>query len=254
MEKKLKLYTMRPDGRCKDGLIELISTAEKALGRGLKMVEIGSYAGESSEIFARSGVFSKVICVDPWTNGYDPRDYASKTTELAEKKFDKVAEKYSCIEKLKRYSKQAAEKFEDWSLDLIYIDATHTYEGVKNDIESWFNKIRPGGIISGHDYSTGWGGVMRAVDEKFGKPDKTFRDSSWLVFMKNDRSIINKTKIMSIGGNCAGINFLGNFRVRGPVDNWFAHNGIVDSLSLVDGFEEQIKNGCICLLTILMVT
>ena len=61
------------------------------------------------------------------------------------------------------------------SLDLVFIDAQHCYEGVKKDIENWLPKVKKGGIISGHDYNPnqlfleGGNGVGRAVKEKFGE-------------------------------------------------------------------------------------
>ena len=68
-------------------------------------------------------------------------------------------------------SKEAAKKFESKSLDLVFIDANHTYEAVKEDIKLWLPKVRHGGVICGHDYHrTGnipHNGVKRAVDEVF---------------------------------------------------------------------------------------
>jgi hypothetical protein len=48
----------------------------------------------------------------------------------------------------------------------VYIDANHTHEEVKKDIQAWLPKIKKGGIISGHDYG-GWEGVTQAVNEAF---------------------------------------------------------------------------------------
>ena len=39
--------------------------------------------------------------------------------------------------------------------------------------------------ICGHDYCPGWPGVIKAVEEKLGKPDKTFLDGSWMKKMEN---------------------------------------------------------------------
>lgn len=51
-------------------------------------------------------------------------------------------------------------------LDFVFIDALHTYEGVLNDLETWYDKIRSGGLISGHDYNhPNFPGVTKAVDE-----------------------------------------------------------------------------------------
>jgi len=69
-------------------------------------------------------------------------------------------------------------------LDFVYIDANHNYEFVINDIRLALTKIKKGGIISGHDYHTDTLGVIKAVDEVFGKPDIIFNDSSWLVNIK----------------------------------------------------------------------
>lgn len=62
-----------------------------------------------------------------------------------------------------------ADNFEDKVLDFVFIDATHEYEGISEDIKCWLPKVRSGGILAGHDYhATDWPGVVRAVDEAFG--------------------------------------------------------------------------------------
>ena len=52
--------------------------------------------------------------------------------------------------------------------DIIFIDGDHRYENVKNDLLTACQIIKPGGIISGHDYGhEDWPGVRQAVDEFF---------------------------------------------------------------------------------------
>ena len=69
-------------------------------------------------------------------------------------------------------SSKASNYFDDESVDVIFIDAGHTYESVKADIISWLPKIKKGGIISGHDYRESWkDDVIKAVNEILGKPD-----------------------------------------------------------------------------------
>ena len=50
------------------------------------------------------------------------------------------------------------------------LDAGHSYEDVKNDINIWYKKVKPGGVISGDDYGgTFFPGVTQAADEFFYK-------------------------------------------------------------------------------------
>ena len=44
-----------------------------------------------------------------------------------------------------------ADLFEDNFFNFIFIDASHTYEDVKLDVEKWYPKVKSGGLISGHD-------------------------------------------------------------------------------------------------------
>lgn len=82
--------------------------------------------------------------------------------------YDGWFRKYEIARFIRLESKQAVKCIEDNELDLVYIDASHSYENVKQDIELWFPKIKVGGIICGHDYdSINSPGVVRAVNEKF---------------------------------------------------------------------------------------
>lgn len=57
-----------------------------------------------------------------------------------------------------------AMKVEDNSLDLIHIDACHSFDCVTNDLNAWVPKVRLGGIVSGHDYANSDYGVGQAVN------------------------------------------------------------------------------------------
>ena len=63
-------------------------------------------------------------------------------------------------------SEQAAKcNFIPNNLDFVYIDSNHAYEFVKKDIKLWWNKVRKGGIIGGHDFKIEYLDVCRAVLE-----------------------------------------------------------------------------------------
>jgi len=62
--------------------------------------------------------------------------------------------------------------FPDGYFDFVYIDADHTYDMVKKDIQLWLPLVKKGGMMGGHDYGfpdevCRYGGVQKAVDEMF---------------------------------------------------------------------------------------
>ena len=59
----------------------------------------------------------------------------------------------------------AASSLADGFFDLVYIDADHSYAGVKEDIANWRRKVRGNGILAGHDYDWESPGVFQAVQE-----------------------------------------------------------------------------------------
>ena len=118
----------------------------------------------------------KLYCIDPWEDyddygwnrNYD-NDY-SPTSENVKEKFDLATKDHVdriCV--IRKFSTYAYFDVEDGSLDFCFIDGNHKYEYVKEDIKLWAPKVRVGGILSGHDFSSGKSGVPRAVKENFGK-------------------------------------------------------------------------------------
>jgi len=67
-------------------------------------------------------------------------------------------------------SKETSDLFGDESVAAIFIDGDHSHVGIENDLNNWYPKIKPGGIVSGHDYIWGHRGVKPVVD-KFSKSE-----------------------------------------------------------------------------------
>jgi predicted O-methyltransferase YrrM len=176
----MSLITMRPE-LYTNGLKDLINYINQFQSTSeMTMVEIGSYAGEGTEIFAEH--FKKVITIDPHVNGYDnDNDSASSSDfEMVIDKFNKRINNKENIEYINSTSDDAILKLKDVSFDFVYIDGWHTYEQVIKDIDNYLPQINKNGFIGGHDYNPGWFGVMKAVDEKFETIDSTFCDTSWI--------------------------------------------------------------------------
>lgn len=58
-----------------------------------------------------------------------------------------------------------ADSVRSGELDLVYVDADHSYEGVKRDIEAWYSKLIFGGVMAFHDFENSAYGVKQAVTE-----------------------------------------------------------------------------------------
>ena len=75
-------------------------------------------------------------------------------------------------------SADMSEHFNDvW---FVFIDADHSYEGVKRDIVAWHPKITPGGVIAGHDAIRV--PVHNAIKDVFGRFARV-QPSSWWVYV-----------------------------------------------------------------------
>lgn len=87
------------------------------------------------------------------------------------------------VEFVQGYSDECAKRFDDESLDLIFIDADHSEGWVLRDLAAWVPKVKPGGVLAGHDYdSPRYPGVKRAVDaffERHPTPVQLDRNRVW---------------------------------------------------------------------------
>lgn len=128
-------------------------------------LEIGSYRGLSAW---GMGLTAKTLtCVDTFQARTNGQGQQENLTTLRD--FLRATARYN--ERHVLYyvgtSQQASVDLEGM-YDMIFVDADHSYPGVKRDIELWTPKMRPGGIWAFHDYgSTDYPGVKYAVDETF---------------------------------------------------------------------------------------
>jgi hypothetical protein len=161
-------------------------------------VEVGIWRGVLSETLLGRLPNLFLIMVDRWSPppiGESYQRSGSKMAQCDQAKFDKVykeackrVEKYpKRYEILRMTSEEAAKIIRPEIMDFVFIDADHSYEGTKADILAWQPKLKPGGLICGHDYGkpqkgTEKGAVKEAVDEIFKDYKIEFdRDSTWFV-------------------------------------------------------------------------
>jgi cephalosporin hydroxylase len=143
-------------------------------------VEVGSWQGRSTAYLAdavvRSGKTIALYAVDIWDDRYKDPAYAEEMARLKRPLYQIFRDNMrqcgvdGLVRAMKMPSELAARQFADESLDFVFIDADHSYEGVSRDIRAWYPKVRPFGYIGGHDHTDYWPGVKQAVAEFFASP------------------------------------------------------------------------------------
>jgi len=115
--------------------------------------EIGVARGHNAVNICQRAPLVKLYCIDAW------KPYFGCTHGETETTFEKVyetakwrLEPYNA-EIIRDWSLKAVKKFEDNSLDFVFIDAAHDYDSVTKDLKAWSKKVKPGGLVAGHDYT-----------------------------------------------------------------------------------------------------
>lgn len=116
--------------------------------------EVGVECGLFSEALCRENPGVKLFCVDGWQPYSNYRDHVSsnKLEGFYQEAKQRLAP-YPRATLIRKFSMDAVNDFADNSLDFVYIDANHDIQHCINDIAEWGKKVRPGGIIAGHDYA-----------------------------------------------------------------------------------------------------
>ena len=147
----------------------------------LKLLEIGVYKGESTSVFASSGIFDKIFCIDPFEGKEEAIEELNDDWKTVKTQFYTNTRHWDNISLHQNYSYNIHDKFPNESFDVIYIDGDHSYNSVIRDLKLYMPKLKKGGIICGHDYSDPHPQTKEAINDFFGKePEMLFQDSSWM--------------------------------------------------------------------------
>lgn len=143
----------------------------KLLDKNKIFVEIGVFKGDFSKQILEICQPSKLYLIDPFDGftGSGNKDGLNmeniNLTEYYNNVLLPLYEPNENVVLIKNIS-EVLLKFEDDYFDYVYIDANHSYEYVKRDLELSYRVVKDGGVIMGHDYTNnGFEGVVRAVDE-----------------------------------------------------------------------------------------
>ncbi len=138
-------------------------------------VEVGTHRGAFASRFMFTWLGSKLWCVDPYLAGYDPEDPASAGDRNDDaKEARRVLEPYrGRVNFAQITSEQAArDLFLNHSICFAYIDGCHQESHVRRDLDLWWPKIQPGGVLAGHDFlepGIHWGNHVQPAVMDFAK-------------------------------------------------------------------------------------
>ena len=152
-------------------------------------VEVGVWKGRSASFMGVEIINSnkdiKFDCIDTWEGSVEHKEFDIVVNkELYNLFIENIEPVKNVINPIKLSSLDAVNLYDDESLDFVFIDASHEYEDVKNDILAWLPKVKVGGILAGHDYLQMWPGVIMAVDELLGVNNIEIDELCW-IYKKN---------------------------------------------------------------------
>lgn len=119
-------------------------------------VEVGCYLGDYADILKTK--CRKLYLVDPYIQMDDYIDIVNANNYIRNDDYKFICQRFSSeisaglIEMIRKKSLDAVRDFQDESLDFVYLDANHRYSHVLDDLNSWWSKVKPGGLLCGHDY------------------------------------------------------------------------------------------------------
>ncbi len=154
----------------------------------IKIAEIGVNKGETSRLLRHLFPDAELYLIDPWANTptyIQSGSPISRKTKHYEKAYHAVQSQFATdpsVTILRMTSTEAIHHTPS-DFDLVFIDGDHEYTQVKEDIHSWLPKVKPGGILAGHDYDPSipiFDGVKRAVDEIFNDKIMLGKDRVWI--------------------------------------------------------------------------
>lgn len=153
-------------------------------GQPMVIVELGSWTGKSALAMAAGvepGHEYTLYCVDHWQGTGTDRMRLVAQQAGSDSVFETFMQNTAHNRKIVPLRGHTQDIAKQWlalsasrmagvyhgSIDFLFIDAGHTYEECKADIEAWMPFVRPGGVICGHDFNYQWPGVVQAVNEVF---------------------------------------------------------------------------------------
>lgn len=143
-------------------------------------VEIGVLGASGTVAMLNRMPNLKLYAIDPWKH-FDGAEYEAENSQEYHDENYRVAKHRTKefgdrVVLMKMTSDEALNLIP--MVDFVHIDGDHRYEQVKKDIANYKIKVKPGGIISGHDW---WlDHIKKAVREELGDNVQLGDDGVWI--------------------------------------------------------------------------
>lgn len=153
----------------------MIKHLQEHYGHGLMGAEIGVFKGVHARSMLQNLKLNKLYLVDPYLPYFQKGEWINPFWA-----------KSTARHVLKPFRNQVV-----WTtntelpanLDFVYIDGNHEYDAVKKDLLIYHEKVRCGGTLGGHDFTSQFPGVIKAVTEFVAEQnyDLFVADSDWWI-------------------------------------------------------------------------
>ncbi len=178
----MKHYENDIDGWFDPAFATVYREAVAAAKDGDTLVELGCWKGKSLSFLlveaANSGKKLNIYGVDHFKGNAENPSMQHEAAcidleRVCKENANRAGYAYSLWRKS---SPEAADGFGDGEVSFVFIDASHDQASVAADIKAWLPKVKPGGVLAGHDF--GYSGVASAVMELL--PGFSNKGSCWL--------------------------------------------------------------------------
>jgi GR25 family glycosyltransferase involved in LPS biosynthesis len=149
---------------------ELYSEVVKKIKTDSHIVEIGAWKGRSTTALAvlikNSGKNIKFDVIDTFKGSSEHQNLPCIVNDtLYQEYLNNIEPVKNIVNTIVGDSSHVASFYKDESLDFVFIDGDHSFDGVTKDILAWLPKIKPGGTIAGDDFGEAFPEVMQAVSQ-----------------------------------------------------------------------------------------
>jgi len=158
---------------------ERLAFLARSVPRSHTILEIGCMRGRSTcymGLASLAGKEARIVALDTWRT-HRAAEWRQRGTE-DRRRFLLNLQRFgleSLVTPVEAYSREIAKV---WTrrIGCLFLDGDHSYQGVAGDYDEFAHHIAPGGWLAIHDYSEGWDGIKRFVDQVLARID-TWEDA-----------------------------------------------------------------------------